>query len=114
MKPLWDALYEAGAEVVINVHDHVYERFSPRTLEGGRDPSRGIREFAVGTGGKSPYSLGDAKPNSETCSSESYSVIRFALKAGGLQVGVRTGGGGYVRRLGQRVVPLAVCSSRAV
>lgn len=68
MKPLWYVLYEAGAEVVV---------------EREPDPSRGIREFVVGTGGKSLYSFGDVKPNSEARGSESYGVIRFGLKAGG-------------------------------
>ena len=53
MKPLWDALYEANADVVVNGHDHDYERFAPQTPDGAPDPGRGIREFVVGTGGKS-------------------------------------------------------------
>ena len=30
IKPLWDALYAANVEVVLNGHDHDYERFAPQ------------------------------------------------------------------------------------
>ena len=53
MIPSWDALYAAGADVVLSGHDHDYERFAPQTSSGVADPDRGIREFVVGTGGKS-------------------------------------------------------------
>src|SRR5881394_3762651 len=34
IKPLWDDLYAAGAEVVVNAHYEVYERFAPQTPDG--------------------------------------------------------------------------------
>ena len=49
--PDWTALYNAGADVVVTAHDHLYERFAPSNASGGVDPARGIREFVVGTGG---------------------------------------------------------------
>ena len=52
MKPLWDTLYAANADVVVNGHDHDYERFAPQTPDGVADPTHGIREFVIGTGGK--------------------------------------------------------------
>jgi len=57
-QPLWQALYDFGAEIVISGHDHEYERFAPQTPNGSADPARGIREFVVGTGGAGLYSLG--------------------------------------------------------
>ena len=51
VKKLWEALYEAGTEVVLSGHEHNYERFSPQDPEGRVDPERGIRQFVVGTGG---------------------------------------------------------------
>ncbi len=51
MRPTWDALYAANADVVVNGHDHNYERFAPQSPSGAADPARGIREFVVGTGG---------------------------------------------------------------
>ena len=49
--PFWDALYTAGADVVVNGHDHDYERFGPQDPAGREDKARGLREFVVGTGG---------------------------------------------------------------
>jgi acid phosphatase type 7 len=48
---LWEALYEADADVVFSGHEHNYERFSPQDPQGRVDPGRGIRQFVVGTGG---------------------------------------------------------------
>jgi hypothetical protein len=62
---LWEALYDAGAELVINGHDHQYERFAPMTPTGEADDATGIRQFVVGTGGAELYGLGDIEPNSE-------------------------------------------------
>jgi hypothetical protein len=50
VRRLWQALENAGAEVVINGHDHLYERFAPQDSLGSAT-SAGIREFIVGTGG---------------------------------------------------------------
>ena len=52
VKPLFQALYDANADVVVTGHDHDYERFAPQTPDGSADPARGIREFVVGTGGR--------------------------------------------------------------
>jgi len=60
----WTWLYQAGVEIVINGHDHSYERFAPQNPDGGADPN-GIREFVVGTGGAVPYEFPTVQPNSE-------------------------------------------------
>src|SRR6266568_4244766 len=49
VKPLWDDLYAAGAELVLNAHYRVYERFAPQTPAGVADATNGIRQFTVGT-----------------------------------------------------------------
>ena len=54
MRDLFQALYDAGADVVINGHAHVYERLAPHDAQGQADPARGIRVFVVGTGGGIP------------------------------------------------------------
>ena len=51
VQPFWDALYAAGADVIVNGHDHDYERFAPLSPDGDEDRERGIRQFVVGTGG---------------------------------------------------------------
>src|SRR5437763_7273256 len=55
LKPIWQILYHAGADVVINGHDHDYERFAPQDPEGKADPAHGIREVVVGSGGKNTH-----------------------------------------------------------
>ena len=82
MREFWRILYEAGAEVVLGAHDHVYERFAPQDPDGAADPVNGIREFVVGTGGAPPYPFVDIQPNSEVRLG-TIGVLRLALKAGG-------------------------------
>ena len=80
VKPLWQALYDANADVVINGHDHDYERFAPQTPDGGADPARGIREFVVGTGGKNHRPFAEPKPNSELRDATAFGVLKLTLK----------------------------------
>jgi hypothetical protein len=82
MRDLWRILYDAGADVVLSAHDHVYERFAPQDADGSFDPARGIREFVAGTGGAPPYPFVDIKANSEARMS-TVGVLKLALKAGG-------------------------------
>jgi hypothetical protein len=48
----WQLLYEHGADLVLNGHDHLYARYRPLDPSGNSDPKKGIREFVVGTGGE--------------------------------------------------------------
>jgi hypothetical protein len=77
--PFWQALYTAGADVVINGHDHDYERFAPQDPAGRADGTRGIREFVVGTGGASLRTFPTTAPNSEFRDSAAHGVIRLVL-----------------------------------
>jgi len=81
-QPLWDALYAARADVVLNSHDHTYERFAPQSPTGKAD-ANGIREFVVGTGGSSHYAFNATQPNSEVRNSTAFGVLRLTLRAGG-------------------------------
>ena len=83
MQPFWDLLYEFNADVVLNGHDHDYERFAPQTPTGVADSQRGIREFVVGTGGRALYSLGTLKANSEVYNSNTFGVLKLTLSPGG-------------------------------
>lgn len=65
MRGLFRVLYEANVDVVLNGHDHLYERFAPQDPSGAPDPARGIRQFVVGTGGVPFYQFTTRKPNSE-------------------------------------------------
>ena len=80
VKPLWQALYDANADVIIGGHDHDYERFAPQDPEGVADPKRGIREFVVGTGGKNHRPFGDSKPNSEVRDFTAFGVLKLTLR----------------------------------
>lgn len=81
--PLWQALDAAGADVVVSGHDHVYERFAPQSPTGSADASRGIREFIVGTGGRSLSSFPDVKANSEFRYSARFGVLKLELDSTG-------------------------------
>jgi hypothetical protein len=79
----WQDLYAAGAEIVLNGHDHDYERFAPQNPAGASDEQRGIREFVVGTGGKEHYGFVSLAPNSEVRNSDTFGVLELALDANG-------------------------------
>ena len=82
MKPLWQALYDANADVIIGGHDHNYERFAPQNPDGRSDAARGIREFVVGTGGKNHRPILLAKPNSELRNADAFGVLKLSLRTG--------------------------------
>jgi hypothetical protein len=52
VKPFWEMLYTRGADVILSGHAHRYERHAPRNPDGQLDPTNGIRQFVVGTGGE--------------------------------------------------------------
>ena len=81
--PLWDALYAAGADIVLNGHDHDYERFAPQTPAGIANPASGIREFVVGTGGKSHYRFQTVQPNSEVRNADTFGILELTLRPQG-------------------------------
>ena len=74
VRPLFQALYDYNADVLLTGHDHNYERFAPQDPNGVFNEARGIREFVVGTGGHSQYAQGAPIPNSEVRNSGSYGV----------------------------------------
>jgi Calcineurin-like phosphoesterase len=79
VKPLWQALYDANADVVVSGHDHDYERFAPQDPDGNADAKRGIREFVAGTGGKSHRPFGDPHRNSEIRNADTFGVLKLTL-----------------------------------
>ena len=79
MATVWDVLYQANAEVVVQGHDHDYERFAPMTASGERDDARGLRSFIVGTGGTGHRPFATIQPNSEFRDAVAFGVIKFEL-----------------------------------
>jgi acid phosphatase type 7 len=80
--PLWEALYDAGAEVVLVGHEHQYERFAPQDPNGALDPGRGIRQIVIGTGGKELYGFGPIEANSEARNADTFGVLQLTLGEG--------------------------------
>jgi hypothetical protein len=79
MKPFWEDLYQAGADVILNGHDHDYERFAPQNPDGVADPKRGAREFVVGTGGKNQRGFNHPVATSEVRSRSTFGVLKLNL-----------------------------------
>jgi hypothetical protein len=79
VRPLWDDLYSGGADVVLNGHDHIYERFAPQSPSGALDQARGVREFVVGTGGAEHYGIKTVQPNSEARNAGTFGVLKLTL-----------------------------------
>jgi hypothetical protein len=77
---LWQILYAAGAEVVLTGHEHNYERFAEMNASGAA-VSQGLREFVIGTGGRSHYSFGGILPASQVRNSSTYGVLKLTLHA---------------------------------
>jgi alkaline phosphatase len=81
--PFWDALFAAGADLVLNGHDHDYERFAPQDPAGDADPQRGITEIVAGTGGAPLRDFGTIVPNGVVRSSFAHGVLQLTLHATG-------------------------------
>lgn len=79
----WQALHQAGADVVLVGHDHDYERFAPQDPSGNADPEHGIREFVVGTGGRETRAFATIRPNSEVRNAEDLGVLKLRLRTDG-------------------------------
>jgi calcineurin-like phosphoesterase family protein len=84
-KPLWDLLYAAGADLVVVGHEHNYERFAPQTPSGVADASYGLRQFVVGTGGKTLSNAvrSPRLPNSRVFNGTTWGVLELWLGEGG-------------------------------
>jgi len=76
---LWQVLYEHGADIILNAHDHIYERFVPQRPDGTADLVRGMRQFTVGTGGANFTSLVTVAANSEVRNANTYGVLKLTL-----------------------------------
>ncbi len=79
--PLWDALYAAGADLVLDGHDHDYERFAAQDPDGRADAARGITEIVVGTGGAELEPFTDVRANSTVRIDDTYGVLELTLRA---------------------------------
>jgi len=65
LQDLWRTIHEFNVDLVLNGHEHFYERFAPQDVNGKADFDRGIRQFTIGTGGRTMSSMRARRPNSE-------------------------------------------------
>lgn len=93
--PLWEALYAGGADLVLNGHEHSYERFGPQDPDGREDAARGITELVVGTGGAAMRDFKDPVANSRVRSAYGNGVISLSLAPAGWTFDFRTTDGGF-------------------
>jgi hypothetical protein len=77
---LWNGLYRGGADVVLNGHDHIYERFAPQRPDGTLARRRGITQFTVGTGGYQLFSVAAQRArHSRFATAASFGVLFLRL-----------------------------------
>ena len=76
---LWKLLYRHGVDVVLNGHEHNYERFALMNPAGRQAPRAGSGEFVVGTGGRGLYDLGIPIGGSQTRVDNRFGVLRMVL-----------------------------------
>ncbi len=75
---LWRLLQARRAEIVLSGHEHNYEVFR-RQSSRGTATSRGLRQFVVGTGGKSSYGFGAPLPNSLARHTGAHGFLKLRL-----------------------------------
>lgn len=81
-RPWVQVLYDHGVELLLQAHNHVYERFYPQNMSNVRDDANGITAFVVGTGGIGFYSFTNTAPNSAARSDSTYGVLKLTLGTG--------------------------------
>ncbi|MFF1476820.1 discoidin domain-containing protein [Streptomyces sp. NPDC058301] len=81
-KPVWKILYGAKADLVLNGHDHHYERFAPQDPDG-KATADGIVEIVGGMGGAEPYPIEQVQPNSQKRISGQYGVLKLEFTDSG-------------------------------
>lgn len=116
-QPLWQALYEARADLILTGHDHLYERFAPQGPTGIADPTNGQRSFVVGTGGKILYPAVPAHANRESVQTTDFGLLELNLRRTGYDwrfVGVPGGsfadaGSGVCHRSASRFHAVTPC-----
>ena len=81
-RPIWDDLFDAGADIVLTGHDHDYERFAPQNGDGAADAVNGVREFVVGTGGKNHMTFKTIEAHSEVHDTTTFGFLDLTLGNG--------------------------------
>jgi hypothetical protein len=82
MQPVFDALYDHGAELALSGHMHNYERFAPMKADGTLDGGFGVRQFVVGTGGRNLFTGPGVRENSMFFRDTFFGVLELTLFPG--------------------------------
>ena len=80
---MWRLMDEAGVDLLLVGHNHIYHRWAPQDVDGNRDVD-GLRQFTIGTGGRSLYPLGK-KPRPDNLlavQNKSFGVLTLTLHDG--------------------------------
>lgn len=80
MQPLWAAAVNGGVDVVLNGHDHHYERFAQMSATGSISSS-GAREFIVGTGGIQASAFKNGQHAATQAQVAAFGVLDLTLSA---------------------------------
>jgi hypothetical protein len=78
-REVFEQLVDAGVDVLLAAHDHIYERFARMNAVGKRD-DRGVRIFIVGTGGSGLYSIRRPLPTSEASTDRDFGILKLTLR----------------------------------
>ncbi|UXI70459.1 metallophosphoesterase [Tahibacter amnicola] len=84
VQPLWNALYDAKADLVLVGHDHNYQRYGKANKSLAADP-KGLRQILIGTGGRGFYALSGSHPLLERANANTYGVLKLTLSSTGYQ-----------------------------
>ncbi|MFI5974173.1 metallophosphoesterase family protein [Streptomyces sp. NPDC051452] len=81
----WKLLYQHHATLILNGHEHAYARLRPMNPAGQYDPTHGIPEFIVGSGGEALDTLAGSpgnydNPNVVTAQASAFGVMKLTLK----------------------------------
>ncbi|MEO8672900.1 MAG: PKD domain-containing protein [Tahibacter sp.] len=82
VKPFWDKLYAAHADLVLVGHDHNYQRYGLMNPSQVAD-ANGIRQVLVGTGGRAFYGLSGSHALLQASNDNSHGVLKLTLTATG-------------------------------
>ena len=85
LQPLWDDLYAAGVDILMDGHDHIYERFAP--MKSGAtlgsqpvaDSTYGIQQFTVGMGGEAHHTLSTTLGTSVVRNNTDFGIFKLTL-----------------------------------
>ncbi|WP_106964857.1 discoidin domain-containing protein [Amycolatopsis orientalis] len=77
-KQLWDLFAQNKVDLILNGHDHHYERFVPQDASGKANPA-GPVEIIGGMGGANPYPVHSAHPTTAKLLKDTFGVLKLTM-----------------------------------